>query len=349
VSDHPHGTVAVPGRPVPQRTDVSEATARLLGAGVPTNTRRAYAADRREWVLFTQGLGVAPLPVAPEVLAEFVTGLLTRGSPAAKSPRPLAASSVERRLSALSTLSVEQGHGRPDLRAAWLILRGHRRSTTAAAPRQAAPVTVPVLRALVAQARSRGDAGSGGDTTLRELRDVALVLLGFAVGARRSELVAIDLEDLRDRPEGLQVAVHRTKTSDHTRPVSVPWATDASLCPVRATQALRAGLAQRGIEHGPLFRRITRTDAVLHHRLTGESVADVVAGLASSAGVPVPDGFAGYSGHSLRRGFATEARRAGADPLRIARQGGWADNSASLARYLADVDQWADHPLAGVL
>lgn len=83
---------------------------------------------------------------------------------------------------------------------------------------------------------------------------------------------------------------------------------------------------------GPLFRRVARTDRLLSHRLSPEAVADVLAGLAAQAAVPVPDGFTTWAGHSLRRGLATEARRAGADPLRIARQGGWADGSAALSR-----------------
>lgn len=325
---------------------VTPATEVLMQAGLPANTRRAYAGDRREWAAFCARWGAAVFPMTQAGLADFVAELLTVGSPTSVSPRPLAATSVERRLAALSTWSVEHGHGRPDLRAARLVLRGHRR-TQDVATRQAAPVTTGVLRALVADARTRH--GVPDAASARALRDSAILLLGFATAARRSELVGLRIQDLREHPEGLQVQMRRRKTTDEAAATAVPWAADPVLCPVRAALAWRAALAARGYVEGPLFRRITRTDAVLAAGLSAESVADVVARVAASAGVAVPDGFHGYSGHSLRRGFATEARRAGADALRIARHGGWADNSASLAKYIADIDRWQGHPLSGVL
>jgi integrase len=185
--------------------------------------------------------------------------------------------------------------------------------------------------------------------TLRAQRDRSIVLLGFALGARRSELASLTMSDIRECPEGLRVLVLRAKTQAAPAEIPVPWASDRALCPVRTILDYVAALQTRSISNGPLFVRITRTDAPLAAGLTGASIGNVVTKLAARAGVEVPAGFAGYTGHSLRRGFATEARRAGADPLRIARQAGWADNSASLARYLADVDRWTNHPLDGVL
>lgn len=339
----------------PQQEGLSDATLALLAAGVPEGTRRAYAADRTEWAAYCAERGLSPLPIEPMTLAEYVGTLLTSGSPTARPApssstegargrRPLAATSVQRRLSALSTWSVEQGHPPPDLRAAKLVLRGHRRSAPAQ-PRQAAPVTREVLQTLLAQVDGRAD----GQDTLRARRDRALLLLGFTLGARRSELVALDIADLHSRPEGLSVQVRRAETSDHASAVLVPYADNPGLCAVRAAQALRDALAERGTQTGALFRRVTRTDALLPHRLTPQSVRLVVADLARRGQVVVPDGFAGYSAHSLRRGLATELRRADRDTLAIARQGGWTDNSTALSRYLADVDGWSAHPLQGVL
>ena len=148
--------------------------------------------------------------------------------------------------------------------------------------------------------------------------------------------------------EGLSVRLTRSKTSDVAADVAVPWATDKSICPCRAFIAYRDALAARGVTSGPLLRRITRTGA-LGTRLTAASVVAVVTSAAEAAGLPVPPGFAGWSGHSLRRGFATEARKAGADPLKISRQGGWVDGSRALNGYIADADRWSDHPLRGVL
>ncbi|WP_229853065.1 tyrosine-type recombinase/integrase [Streptomyces albospinus] len=55
-----------------------------------------------------------------------------------------------------------------------------------------------------------------------------------------------------------------------------------------------------------------------------------------------------WRGHSLRRGFATASFKAGLSLVRIARQGGWADNSTSLHRYLDEGDPWEDNPVTGL-
>lgn len=338
----PQGAASV-DRPA---TMLSEATRALLSAGVPAATRRAYAADRVEWRAFAALHNRPSFPVDPALLAEYAGTLLERGSPVATEPRPLSAATVQRRLSAIATASVEGGHGRPDMRAAKIVLRGHRR-TRPAAVRQAAPVTVPILQTLVAQARTRRR--SDGAVRTRGLRDAALVLLSFAVAARRSEIVRLQLDDLQERPEGLLVSVLRAKTTDRLQPVAVPFAGDPERCPVRAVRAYTARLAELGIDDGPLFRRISKWDTPLDGGLSGFSASVALQRLADDAGVAVPDGFAGWSSHSLRRGMATEARRRGADALAIARQGGWVDGSAVVAAYCADVDRWEQHPLDGVL
>lgn len=102
-------------------------------------------------------------------------------------------------------------------------------------------------------------------------------------------------------------------------------------------------LAEHDRSTGPLFVRIDRygrhgrvptgcgsTDG----RLTGQAAA--------------LDPAAAWSGHSLRCGFATETYRTGADPLRIARAGGWKDGSATLLGYIETVDRWQANPLTGV-
>ncbi|MEV8637869.1 hypothetical protein AB0395_40095 [Streptosporangium sp. NPDC051023] len=77
--------------------------------------------------------------------------------------------------------------------------------------------------------------------------------------------------------------------------------------------------------------------------MTAEAVADVVGRLAAAAKLS-----GDWSGHSLRRGFATAARRQGHALERIGRHGGWADGSRALLGYLEDADQWTDNPVVGL-
>ncbi|MEV4496131.1 tyrosine-type recombinase/integrase [Micromonospora arborensis] len=114
---------------------------------------------------------------------------------------------------------------------------------------------------------------------------------------------------------------------------------------MRTAQAWLATLADHGRTTGPLLVRIDRHGRLgrvptgrgcADGRLTGQAVALIVARTAAAASL---DSHAAWSGHSLRRGFATETYRTGADLLRIARAGGWKDGSTTLHGYLKDIDR----------
>ena len=231
-------------------------------------------------------------------------------------------------------------------------MRGHGRDRAAVGDRarQAPPVTVTVLRKLVEQCDT--STGTG-------LRDRALIVVGFALAARRSELVALDHGDIRPGPDGgILVLIRASKTDKDGAGIEValPYGAHPETCPVRTLQAWRVYLTARGITDGPLFVRIDRhghlgtaatgrgTDADAG-RLTGQAVSMIVRRLAVAAGVPDA---AAYSGHSLRSGFATEAYRTGGDPLRIADHGRWNRGSSVLLGYVRDVDRCSKNPLAGV-
>ena len=155
----------------PEGKGVSTEAMALLVQGIPAGTRRASGRDRAAWADFTERRGLAPVPVNPMLLLEYVTHLLNGTADAAlEGGRALSASTVERRLSAISTWSQEQGYGTPDLRAARLALRGHRRERPAR-PRQAAPLTTAALRILLAEAANV----PAGPESHRALRDVGVL------------------------------------------------------------------------------------------------------------------------------------------------------------------------------
>jgi len=140
-----------------------------------------------------------------------------------------------------------------------------------------------------------------GVRTRAAVRDRALLTLGFAAALRRSELVGLDVVDVRFVPKGLLVRIRRGKTDQegHGRDVGVFRGRRATTCPVRA---LRAWLFVRGREAGPLFpgRRPGS-------RLTGACVNQVVKRGCVLAGLDPR----GYGAHSLRAGFVTAAAEAG--------------------------------------
>ena len=135
--------------------------------------------------------------------------------------------------------------------------------------------------------------------SLKGLRDAALLLFGFASAMRRSELAALELEDLELTDRGLLVTVRRSKTDQegHGQVRAIPHGTREELCPVRAiAEWLEAG----DLSSGRVFRSVTR------HSQVGESlrpatVAEVVKLYAKRAGLDPKL----FGGHSLRAGFVT--------------------------------------------
>ncbi|WP_306355907.1 tyrosine-type recombinase/integrase [Nocardia sp. CC213A] len=98
-----------------------------------------------------------------------------------------------------------------------------------------------------------------------------------------------------------------------------------------------------GLTTGPLFRPIDRHGNLSDTRLSPRACGEAVTRAAKAAEVPVH-----LTGHSLRAGLATEARKAGHDVKTIADQGGWNPTSAELYKYLRIVDRWAENATKGI-
>ncbi|MEU9828555.1 site-specific integrase [Micromonospora chersina] len=274
------------------------------------------------------------------VAAEYVNHLAEEG----KAP-----STIDRALAAVAVAHRSAGAGRLATDAARAVLGTYRRDSAEAGrrARKAKPLLVTNLRVMVDILDLDKLAG---------LRDRSVLVLGFALGARRSEVAALDIEDLDFNEHGLEVTVRRSKTDKDSagRKVHVPYGANEQTCPVRTTRAWLAALAERGVTSGALYRRIDKHGELgraphgrgsTDGRITGQAVAIIVRRTALTAGL---DAASAFSGHSLRRGFATEARRAGHDQIRIGRHGGWKDGSPTLAGYMEDVDRVTSNALAGV-
>lgn len=263
-------------------------------------TRRAYHSDWQDFSAWCQVHDLPELPATAHTVSVYVVALAEAGAKVA---------TIQRRLAAISQAHQLAGHV-PSPTSDWLVRQvtaGIRRSLGTAPTRKAA-IATPELRRLLA---------SCDRSTLAGQRDVALLLLGFAGGFRRSELVALDWEDLEESKDGLRVQLRRSKSDQegHGREVGIPFGSHPETCPVRA---LRAWRQASGIESGPLWGAINRHDQLIRGRLSAQGVARIVKRACRRAGLE-PER---YAGHSLRSGLATAAAAGGAPERAIMRQTG---------------------------
>jgi site-specific recombinase XerD len=280
-------------------------------------TRKAYASD---WAIFRSwcaARGAAPLPAAPATVAAFL---------AAEAEAGTKASTINRRCAAVRYAHKLAGIAEPPTNTELVraTLRGIRR-TIGTAPAQKAPATAQLLARMLALCPA----------TLAGKRDRALLALGFAGAFRRSELVALQVEDLAEVPDGLRVRIRRSKTDQeaHGHEIAIPRGYR-----LRPVEAVQAWLAAAEISSGPVFREVATGGRVQAAPLTAQSVALIVKRYASAAGVDP----ARFSGHSLRAGFITSAAETGATVLKIQEVSRHRSMDV-LAGYVRRADRFKDH------
>ncbi|MER9758019.1 site-specific integrase [Mesorhizobium sp. M0166] len=270
-------------------------------AASSANTRRAYAADWKHFCAWARRQNIEVLPPDPQTVGLYITA---QASGSGRDKKSVA--TIERRLSSLSWNYTQRGQplDRKDRHIA-TVLAGIR-NTHASPPLQKEAILPEDLIAML-ETLDRG--------TLRGLRDRAMLLLGFAGGLRRSEIVGLDVardqtEDGRGWVEifdkGILVTLHG-KTG--WREVEIGRGSSDATCPMAA---LQTWLKLARIGHGPLFRRVTgQGKAVGAQRLNDQEVARLVKRAALAAGVrgDLSEGERSqkFSGHSLRAGLASSA------------------------------------------
>lgn len=287
-------------RDVTARQELLDAARTYAAASRSANTRRAYQSDLRDFTAWCDTNGMCALPATPDTVALYLTALAQTGAKA---------STIQRRVSAISQAHQLAGHA-PSPTADPVVrstMAGIRRSLGTATA-QKAPLLTIELRRLLATCDAATRAG---------LRDRALLLLGFAGGFRRGELVALDAGDVTETEDGLRIRIRRSKTDPEGqgREVGIPYGQHPETCPIRA---LRAWRTVTSADSGPLFRPVDRHDQVHAGRLSDRGVARVVQRAAMRAGLDP----ARYAGHSLRAGLATAAAQGGAPERAIMAQTG---------------------------
>ena len=284
----------------PVAVEVSARSRELAQDRYAAGTAKAYRSDRAAW----QAEGVA-IPADPVDVLEA----LTRWHDAGLSPRTLT-----RRAASLSTLHRLCNAPNPmETEAVRSHLIAIRRNAAKGPKRgrgRARAITPQELRRMLGEPvecayplrLSNGSAHrdrAGAAAALRHSRDRGLLLLGFCAALRRSEMVALEVDDItKDGPRGLLVTIRRSKTDQEGegQTVAIPYGglgTDTA-------EALETWLSLSGITSGPLFRSVDRHGNI-GGAITPESANRIVQDTARLAGVDS----LGLSAHSLRAGYVT--------------------------------------------
>ncbi len=269
---------------------VSQKVQAFLNVSRAANTVAGYESDVRSFMKFG-----GAIPCRPEVVAEFL----------AVEAETKAYATLRRKVAAIALAHRQIGYVSPcHSEIVNATLRGIRRSQPNSVRRMK-----PLLAAqVIAATRSL--------TGLAGIRDRALLLVGFAGAFRRSELVALNVEDLELRGDELIVHVRSSKTDQlkQGREVHIPYGRGKS-CPI---DALRRWFSASSIRTGAVFRAVNRHGCVREPRLSANSVSYIVKRCTAALGLNARE----YSGHSLRAGYVTTAAMRGMPSWEIKRQTG---------------------------
>jgi len=288
-------------------------------------TVRAYRAASKAFEAWCGRYGFRALPASPEAVAGFIVAEAEAGCAASTLGKRLAAIKYAHKLAGAADPTDDEG-----VRAA---LKGARRKV-GVLPVQKAAATAEILASLLMRTPD----------TLVGKRDRALLALGFAGAFRRSELVALDVGDLVEHPDGLRVRVRRSKTDQEGRGTekAIPHGRY-----IRPVALVREWLDAAGITVGPVFLPVSRYGYVRRGenvRLTTQAVADVLKKYTAAAGLDAST----FGVHSLRAGYITSAAERGADLARIMDQSGHRD-PRTVVGYIRRANAFKGHSGSGFL
>jgi len=256
---------------------------RWIEDGISASTRRAYKRDIAyywSWIKEHHNEDIC-YPASSDAVLQFCLYHIDINS-----PYPLKLSTLRRYLASLSVAHKELGHPSPTTNPKVKMLLRRARAAKQEQLNKKAAITLDILQALIATC----------DDSLTDLRDKAVLLVGFAAGGRRrSEIVSIQLDDLKLIQEGYTLTIRRSKTDQLGDGHTVPLYGKAAV-------ALKTWLVKSGIRKGPLFRGI-KPNNDLYDAISPRTINLIVKRRIKMIGLN-PESF---GAHSLRAGFITES------------------------------------------
>ena len=302
---------------------LKETTLNNINNSKANNTIRAYKSDFQDFHAFCFKHGLQSLPTEPKIISIYLTYLSQK----------FKVSTLKRRMVSISAFHKLKGFyldmKHPIIIENLLAIRRKYGSFQIGKK----PLLINNLKLII----------NVIDTIivnkLKQLRDKSLILVGFAGGFRRAELVSINFEDLEFTEEGLKINIKKSKTDQFGEGMikGIPYFQNKMYCPVAN---LKKWLEISKITTGPIFKRFSKGLSLTNKRLTDQSVALIIKEYLNLAGIDNKN----FSGHSLRSGFATVAADSGADERSIMAMTGH-KSSQMVRRYIREANIFKNNAL----
>ena len=278
------------------------------------NTLRAYQSDFSDFSNFCTKNGFSFMPTQPKIIALYITHL----------SKSFKFSTLKRRIASISVIHKLKGHYL-DTKHPIIMenLLGIKR-TLGSRQKAKKPILINDLK-LIIKAIDQD-----------KIRDKALILVGFAGGFRRSELVNIYFQDIDFVPEGVKILIRRSKTdqSGEGSIKAIPYFENQEFCPVIALKNY-------------LNKKFSNSDKsqkdVKIFEISDKSVALIIKRYAEKAGLDSSK----YAGHSLRSGFATTAAEFGAEERNIMAMTGH-KTTQMVRRYIQEANLFKNNALKDI-
>jgi site-specific recombinase XerD len=302
---------------------LQEETLNNLKYSKANNTLRAYKSDFKDFATFCVKYGLNSLPSEPKIVSLYLTHLSKNSK----------ISTLKRRLVSISTVHKLKGHYLDTKHPIILEnLMGIKR-VNGSIQKGKKPLLINNLKLIINMINELKI------EPIKKFRDKSIILVGFAGGFRRTELISIDYEDLEFVPEGLKITIKRSKTDQFGEGMvkGLPYFTNENYCPV---VNLKKWLEISKIKTGPIFRRFNKGSALTEKRLTDQSVVLLMKEYLNLVGIENKD----FAGHSLRSGFATVAAGSGADERSIMAMTGH-KTTQMVRRYIREVNLFKNNAL----
>ncbi len=274
------------------------------------NTLRAYQADFKDFTKFCLKNSFNSMPSDPKIIALYLTHLSSFSK----------FSTLKRRLASIKVIHRLKGHY-IDTKHPIIAenLMGIKRKMGVKQTSKK-PILINDLKLII-------NVINKDQNEYKKLQNKALILIGFAGGFRRSELVSIEYEDIEFVNEGVKILVQRSKTDQTGLGMmkAIPYFQNKIYCPVTS---LRDWISYSKISDGKIFKISDKTVA-----LTIQKYA-LLAGLDKTK----------YAGHSLRSGFATSTAETGADERSIMAMTGH-KTTQMVRRYIQEANLFKNNAL----